>query len=240
MKFYLCTTNQKKILLTTDCKFLFLEKIAVKNRLVFLKKRTLIYLFVSTIFLPFGEVKRGVAQTLDSAALSNAPTFYSLDEALKNPTQVYKFKMRRKGLEKFPDEVFQFENLQVLDLSKNKISEIPENIKNLKNLQELRLSKNKIQVIPNELCELIFLKKLFLERNKITAIPSQIGNLKKLEIIDLWSNDVVIFPKELSELKNLKTLDLQDNLVNEEERKKLKLLLPDTKIIYTKSCNCGS
>src|SRR4051812_46486990 len=65
---------------------------------------------------------------LDSIRLDTLSGFTSLEEALKHPEEVIKLELRKKKLKAFPPEIFQFTNLQYLDLSKNNITEIPAGI----------------------------------------------------------------------------------------------------------------
>ena len=59
------------------------------------------------------------AQLLDSLSLDTTTAFTSIDQAMKNPEKVVKLVLKREHLKAFPKEIFQFTNLQYLDLSKN-------------------------------------------------------------------------------------------------------------------------
>lgn len=179
------------------------------------------------------------AQLPDSVYLAEAITYTSLSEALKTPEKVYKLSLRKNKLEVFPEDILLLTNLRFLDLSRNKIIEIPPGINKLILLEELRLSRNKIEVIPKEVMQLLNLRGLYLNQNYIAALPVEIGNLIKLETLDLWSNDLVGFPDELEKLKNLKKLDLRVILIDDKEQKRIKELLPNTKIHFSPGCNCG-
>jgi Leucine-rich repeat (LRR) protein len=180
------------------------------------------------------------AQLLDSIAIDTIRS-YSLQSALKeDPLKVYKLVIKKKKLTEIPQEIYQFKNLNILDLSKNKIKEFPIELGQLQYLQKLILSSNKITNIPKELGLLRHLKELYLNQNKVTALPPEIKNLKKLKIIDLWGNDIGFLPYEISELKNtLEEIDMRVILMSSKEHKKIKSLLPNTKIKFSKSCNCA-
>lgn len=179
------------------------------------------------------------AQAGDSLLNIHEQTFYSLQSALTNPNQVYKLKLRNEKLTVFPEEIFLFKNLRELDLSKNKIREIPPEIVKLTRLELLDLSKNQIEAFIREICFLPELKVLRMSRNNLISIPSEIENLHALEVLDLWDNDLTGFPESLSKLEKLKVFDLRGILINSKEQKRIEEILPDTKIYFSPSCNCG-
>jgi Leucine-rich repeat (LRR) protein len=180
------------------------------------------------------------AQLLDSIAIDTVPT-YSLQKALKqDPLKVYKLSLKKMKLTELPPEIYNFKNLQVLDVKKNKLKKFPKKIVQFKYLQELDISTNKIQIVTKELGELVHLKKFIASTNKIVSIPPEIKNLKKLTFLDLWGNDIGSLPYEISELKNtLQEIDMRVILMSNAEHKKIKGLLPNTKIRFSKSCDCG-
>jgi Leucine-rich repeat (LRR) protein len=67
-----------------------------------------------------------------------------------------------------------------------------------------------------------------------------IKNLQKLEYLDMWSNNLNSFPESLNELKKLKEFDLRVIQFTKGEKDRIITLLPDTKIHFSSSCNCGS
>ena len=180
------------------------------------------------------------AQLLDSIAIDTVPT-YTLQKALKqDPLKVYKLSLKKMKLSSLPPEILQFKNLQVLDLKRNKFKEFPKELKNFKYLQVLDISINKIEIVTKELGELVHLKRFIANSNKIVSIPSEIKRLKKLKFLDLWGNDIGALPTEISELANtLEEIDMRVILMSNAEHKKIKALLPKTKIRFSKSCNCG-
>lgn len=176
---------------------------------------------------------------LDSLSLANAKEFTSLDSALKNPDKVYKLVLRKKKLKSFPKEIFQFKNLQYLDLSKNNIHELPENMGDLKALQYFACSKCNLNKIPNSIGKLSNLYYLNLNQNNIDSIPDSIGELSKLQVLDLWDNNLSYFPQTLSRLENLKKMDVRSILLNQEQQNYIQSLLPDTKIYFSPPCKCS-
>ena len=45
--------------------------------------------------------------------------FYSLDDALQTPDQVYTLHLRNQDFKEFPKQIFKFPNLMYLDISEN-------------------------------------------------------------------------------------------------------------------------
>ena len=192
------------------------------------------------ILLSIGTTTSYHAQVLTDEALDTIKVL-NLEQALKkDPLQVYKLSLKKMKLREFPEEIYQFKNLQTLDVSKNKLIYFPRKITVFPYLQELDFSNNKISSIPKELGELIELKKLIVNQNDLTSLPPEISNLKKLIFLDVWGNDIGFLPPEIESLKEtLKEIDMRVILMSNEEHKKIKELLPETKIHFSKSCNCG-
>ena len=180
-----------------------------------------------------------ISQDLDYAQEEEAETFFTLESALKNPDSVFTLILKREKLKEFPEDIFKLKNLEELDLSKNKIDAIPKEISELKNLRVLNVSKNKLTRIPPEIGSLKELKKLIIYQNEIPFLPPEIGLLTDLEFLDLWGNEIGRLPVEISRLQKLTTLDLRVIEINDDEQKVMKDLLPNTKIHFSRSCNCG-
>lgn len=191
-----------------------------------------IFAFLSNSYL--------IAQPLDSATLASKPVFTSLQEALKNPEQVYRLNLKKQKLKKVPLEIFKLTNIQELNLSRNKLTEIPAGIENFPNLQYLDVSVNELNSLPPEIGQCHYLKKMVLNRNNIMEIPSTIGTLTQLEYLDLWSNSIIEFPESIGNLsETLKEVDLRVIYMNDERQEAIKSLLPKTTIHFSRSCNCN-
>lgn len=189
-----------------------------------------------TSYIAFGQ---STSILLDSLSLANTPSFTNLDSALKHPDKVYKLILRKKKYKTFPTEIFQFKNLQYLDISKNNIKEIPEQIQELSLLQYFACSQCKLSKIPKSIGKLKHLYYLNLNQNNIDSIPSEIGELSKLQILDLWDNNLSYFPYSLSYLKSLKLMDLRSILLNRDQQNYIQSLLPNTKIYFSPPCSCS-
>lgn len=195
-----------------------------------------IYTTILLIGLFFQNAK---SQTITYDSIDTCHIYYSLDKALKNPNQVYVLNLTKNKLTEFPNEILKFKNLNILYLNKNKLKSIPDSIGTLIHLQKLDLGKNKLETFPLGIVELVEMKKLILNQNYITGIPYAINKLKKLEYLDMWSNDLYQIPESISELPNLKEFDLRVIQFSNSEQERISKLLPNTLIHFSNSCNCG-
>ena len=76
------------------------------------------------------------------------------------------------------------------------------------------------------------LKSLDLRGNQLTTLPESIGNLKNLKSLDLRGNQLTTLPQSIGNLTNLEKLYLFNNPISDEEKVRIKKLLPNTKIIF--------
>ena len=171
--------------------------------------------------------------------LDNPAPIESLEEANSNPDSVISLRLQKQKLTKFPKEIRQFKNLEVLDLKKNEIDSVPAWIGELQNLRVLVLSKNNLTVLPDEICLLKNLIVFQAGENQLTHFPEGVNNLVNLEFLDLWSNEIEYLPPPIQDLKNLKLLDMRITLTNREIQEAIREMLPDTKIYFSAPCKCG-
>ncbi|MFM1875399.1 MAG: hypothetical protein RL266_1136 [Bacteroidota bacterium] len=167
--------------------------------------------------------------------------YTSLEEALAAPRDsVYSLKLKDR-LKEIPLEVFtQFPNLQLLDVSKNRIKALPAEIGLLKNLKKLILYKNKLESLPAEIGQMEDLRELVINQNELESLPDEIGKLKKLRYIDMWSNNITNLPSTMEEMYALEEVDLRVIVMTEAEQERIKLLLPNAKVHMDQHCNCGN
>lgn len=189
-------------------------------------------LFVLLPLFQFGQI-------LDSTELANTFSYTSIEEALKEPDKVIRLELRKMKLKEFPVEIFQFKNLQYLDISKNAIRYVHDSLHLIPNLQFFNASKNKIEQMPPTIGKLTQLKSLNWNNNELISIPYQIGNLSELQYLDLWSNNLSYFPESLSKLNQLRVMDLRSIMINAVQQERLHQLLPNTKIEMDRPCNCN-
>ncbi|MEJ1241462.1 leucine-rich repeat domain-containing protein [Chryseolinea sp. T2] len=139
--------------------------------------------------------------------------YNSLTTALKHPKNAKRLSLVDQGYTKFPDEILQLSNLELLDLEKNKISVLPENINFLSKLQGLFLFDNQLKTLPMNITGLTKLRTLSVASNKLSVVPDAIFSLEKLEELDLSNNQIQTLPAAIQSLSNLRTLALNDNSI---------------------------
>lgn len=179
------------------------------------------------------------SQLLSKESLDTCKVFKTIESAKKNPKAVYILDLSKRKLHSIPKEIALFENLQVLKLSKNKLSEIDSSISFPLFLQEINLSRNKLKLIPIKVFSMKNLKRLILNQNMITNISDEIIELQNLVYLDMWSNNLSGVTNNIKFLTKLETLDLRVIMFSNKEKDRIKSLLPNTKVHFSNSCNCG-
>ncbi len=197
-------------------------------------------LFVVITICLIGGASNAQNWTLD-ALESEIYQYTSLEEALNAPKDsVFSLKLKAR-LKQVPPEVFtEFPNLQLLDLSKNRLREIPGEIGLLKKLKKLILFKNKLEALPAQMGELEDLRELIVNQNELETLPEEIGKLKKLRYIDMWSNNITGLPGSMAEMYALAEVDLRVIVMTESEQEDIRILLPNVKVHMDEHCNCGN
>lgn len=164
--------------------------------------------------------------------------YRSLDE-VEDPDQVYALRLRWDRLRTIPAQVFEFKNLQHLDLSRNSIDSIPPDIARLSHLQTLNLARNLIRSLPVEIALLSELQSIDLSRNPLESLPDGMAYMPRLNELVLWSTNITQFPDSFAELsETLQHLDLRSCSLTYDEQQAIRTLLPDTKIQWDQACNC--
>ncbi|MFX1572856.1 MAG: leucine-rich repeat domain-containing protein [Promethearchaeota archaeon] len=121
----------------------------------------------------------------------------------------------RCGLKVLPSSIGNFENLQELYLTENRLKSIPESIGNLTFLRKINLSDNHIISLPVEIGDLTNLKELYLDHNVIQFLPESIIRLKNLETLSMWGNQLRNLPNDMNQVDSLRVLGLSFNQLEE-------------------------
>lgn len=93
-----------------------------------------------------------------------------------------------QGLVNLSPKLFQYDFLESLYLSNNKLTSIPSVVGKLKGLRVLDLSHNRINEVPRELGICHNLRFLYLFDNNIKTLPSEFGNLGELLFLGIEGN----------------------------------------------------
>jgi internalin A len=133
------------------------------------------------------------------------------------PTEVFELEqlevlnLRFQLLASVPDSISQLQNLTELYLGSNELTTIPDSISQLQNLTILDLSDNKLASIPDSISQLQNLTELYVGDNELTTIPDSISQLQNLTELDLDHNKLASIPDSISQLQNLTELYLSSN-----------------------------
>ena len=166
----------------------------------------------------------------------------TLEDAQKTtrPDTVKMLAFNQLDLKNVPDIVYQFPNLEELDLSKNALNELPTrltaNIPTLKRLsllynaipddsifvtpnkhvQSLNLQGNKLTRVPPSIRHNRRLESLWLGNNNLTSLDTKtLRRLRRLTDLNLYNAGLTTLPKTIGRLKRVKVLDLYYNKITE-------------------------
>ncbi|XP_062925260.1 leucine-rich repeat-containing protein 2 isoform X1 [Mobula hypostoma] len=139
-----------------------------------------------------------------------------LPDSLMEKTYLREWHIKKTSIEIIPSFITMFQDLIVMDLSRNCIKELPAEIGKMTKLKELNVSFNKLTSIPPELGNCENLEKLNLASNlKLEELPFELRDLQKLSHLDLSSNQFLSMPICVLRMSKLKSLDLSSNKLKE-------------------------
>ena len=101
--------------------------------------------------------------------------------------------------------------ITILDLRNNNLTELSEKIGNLANLEILFLSNNRLTTLPESIGNMSNLVSLYASNNRLTTLPESIGNLNNLVSFYISSNRLFILPKSIGNLTTLRVFNLSNN-----------------------------
>ncbi|KAI8796832.1 protein flightless-1 [Biomphalaria glabrata] len=111
-----------------------------------------------------------------------------------------------------PSKIFTGNDLSIVDLSHNKLSQVPPELENSKSVLVLNLSHNQIEMIPNQLfinlTDLVFVD---LSNNNLETLPPQMRRLTSLQTLILDNNPLIHAQlRQLPVLTALQTLKMKN------------------------------
>ncbi|XP_075267241.1 leucine-rich repeat-containing protein 2 isoform X4 [Opisthocomus hoazin] len=133
-------------------------------------------------------------------------------DSLKEQIYLKEWHVCNTLIQTIPAYIALFQDLRVLELSKNQISHLPVEIGCLKNLKVLNVSFNNLKSVPPEVGDCENLEKLDLSGNlEITELPFELSNLKKVTVVDVSANKFHSVPICVLRMSNLQWLDISSN-----------------------------
>lgn len=121
------------------------------------------------------------------------------------------------SLDRLPDNLASFNNLNFLALGANRINVFPSILSNMPNLECLDLSYNALSTIEDDLSGMRELTDLYLSGNVINPFPTGLFGLSNLSVLNLSYNQIHDFPANLEPqiMPNLESLNMNHNPVNQ-------------------------
>lgn len=154
------------------------------------------------------------------------------------PDTIYGVSFQKMKLVTIPEELAEFKNLRVLNLSKNKLSSIPKFIGEFEFLEELNLTRNKLEYYPIELCSNQSIRILKLGQNLFETIPNCIESLEKLEYLDVYDTPISSLPESITQLKQLKKIDFTGIRFSPVFQESWTGKLRNVELIFDAPCDC--
>lgn len=172
-----------------------------ENRAKILRmKSSRIAMFVSLAALPLfaaGCASQGTSSVASNAAPVPVPVaqadktpctvFTKLSDALKNPDAVCELNLSNQGLtETLPSQIGKMQNMKILNVSGNKMTNLPAEIGQLKQLEVLDVSRNYLTGLPMEIGDLPNLKKFSVQGNAYSVIDMTAIMKKLSPNVSVW------------------------------------------------------
>ncbi|MCZ7558195.1 MAG: leucine-rich repeat domain-containing protein [Bacteroidia bacterium] len=138
--------------------------------------------------------------------------YESLDEALKEPSQVKKLSLKDIG-DSLSPEIGKLVNLESLLIEHSSVKYLPDSFVNLVRLNALYIRDCGFESIPKQLFGLKNLRSLSITMCNIESIPPELASLQNLWVFSLRANRLKEFPRGRVQTRGLSTLSLESNLL---------------------------
>ena len=178
------------------------EKIKGKNT------KYIIPTILVSIFLPFILISglytnKDLQQTKE---FEETGEYNSIKRALNNPNNVtfLQISQFQPSLSSFPTEILTLSKLKIIDFNEQKIARIPDDIGKLENLEVLNLLDNNISEINPSICNCNKLTELRIGGN-IKSIPDCLKTMKSLKHLSIQSKYANELLDELRSFKYIET-----------------------------------
>ncbi len=148
----------------------------------------------------------------ESTPIEPVKLYESLDEALKEPSQVKNLSLNVIG-DSLSPEIGKLVNLEYLYIEHSNIKYLPDSFMNLVRLSDLYINDCGFESIPKQLFGLENLRSLSITKCNIESIPPELGSLQKLYVFSLRANRLIEFTRGRLQTRNLGVLSLESNLL---------------------------
>jgi Leucine-rich repeat (LRR) protein len=202
-----------------------------------------IIIFVLIVFLNCFSLKSQI-----SSSFAEAGTFNNLQEAYRNPGEVYVLQLSHRHFNPDTLDLSAFVNLEKLILAYDGLFSLPKGLPKLNKLNVLDISANNFTLLPEELALIPNLEELYLNNdihlnfdqsftviNKIThlkrlhldsipnfSLPKNMMPNSSIEYLSMRFDGLDHIPAQLRKFEHLKTLDIEGNAIGSIRRNFLK------------------
>lgn len=142
-----------------------------------------------------------------------APKVYeNLSEALKNPSDVYKLRLKGDYLPDKISKLTRLSKVQILDLDDTHLEELPDALGAMTGLMILVSRRNRLKRISPELAKASALMYLELYGTELDSVPGFFGQLRRLELLRIGPNysDTLRLNPRMADMQSLRDLQLLD------------------------------
>jgi Leucine-rich repeat (LRR) protein len=143
--------------------------------------------------------------------------YESLSEALKNPAEVYKLKLKGEYLPDKISKLSRLSKIQILDLDDNHLQELPDAMGSMTGLMILISRRNRLKRISPELAKASNLMYVELYGTELDSVPGFFGQFRSLELLRIGPNysDTLRLSPRMAEMQSLRDLQFFDcNIYN--------------------------
>ncbi|XP_035697784.1 uncharacterized protein LOC118430857 [Branchiostoma floridae] len=132
-------------------------------------------------------------------------------EIMGQTTTLLTLVLSNQNLKQLPDELFELNELQALELDKNENIQLSVKLIRLTNLKLLSLDDCNIETVPAAVMKLTQLEKLYLGNNETITLPDEMSGLVNLTTLDLDNCGLESLPPVVLKLSHVHSLDLSHN-----------------------------
>ncbi|XP_071144009.1 leucine-rich repeat protein soc-2 homolog [Mytilus edulis] len=146
-----------------------------------------------------------------SRSATRSQTNHPIYSVFRNPQGYTELNLTKQLLTVVPQEMSQFNRLEVLNLSHNALDDLPSSLARIRTLKFLLVANNLLTHLPETITNLTHLIMLDLTHNKLTSLPQNLGSLRVLQTLKLGQNQFETLPHDIGHMTILKDLDLHSN-----------------------------